>query len=72
MGAFDFLNNLGESKSNFNTRKTNKEEDEIVTYLEILRNRGLMTEDFKTEILTLYLNKKIDKKAFHVSVVKPM
>lgn len=68
MSVFDFLKDLGESKSNFNILKTNKEEDEIVAYLEILRNRGLMTEDFKTEILTLYLNKKIDKKAFHDNI----
>ena len=70
MGVFDFLNDLGESKSNFNIRKTNKEEDEIVAYLEILQNRGLMMENFKNELLTLFLNKKIDKKAFHENINK--
>ena len=70
MGVFDFLNDLGESKSNFNIRKTNKEEDNIVAYLEILQNRGLMMEEFKNELLTLYLNKKIDNKAFHENINK--
>jgi len=70
MGVFDFLNDLGESKSNFNIRKKNKEEDEIVAYLEILRNRGLMMENFKNEVLTLFLNNKIDKKTFDNNVTK--
>jgi len=68
MGVFDFLNNLGESKSNFDVLKTNKEEDNIVAYLEILQSRGLMMENFKTELLTLFFNKKIDKKAFHENI----
>jgi hypothetical protein len=70
MGVFDFLNDLGESKSNFNIRKTNKEEENLVAYLEILENRGLMMEKFKNEVLTLFLNKKIDKKTFDDNVTK--
>lgn len=70
MGVFDFLNDLGESKSNFDIRKTNKEEKNIVAYLEILENRGLMMEKFKNEVLDLFLNKKIDKKTFDNNVNK--
>jgi hypothetical protein len=70
MGVFDFLNDLGESKSNFNIRKTNKEEGEIAAYLEILQSRGLMMEKFKNEVLSLLLNQKIHKKTFDDNVTK--
>ena len=47
MSLFDFLNDLGESKSNFNTIKTSEKERLLIEYLEILVSRGLMMEDFK-------------------------
>lgn len=59
MGAFDFLNNLGESKDSF--KKTNLENiiKEKIEFMEILINRNLMQEDFKNELIEKYLNKKL-------------
>jgi hypothetical protein len=70
MGLFDFLNDLGEDKSKYKKIDTNEEEQSTIEYLEILTNRGLMTEDFKSELYNLYFNKKIDKNTFNQNIQK--
>ena len=65
MSLFDFLNDLGESKSNFNTIKTSEKERLLIEYLEILVSRGLMMEDFKSELINLHFNKKINEVALN-------
>jgi len=70
MGLFDFLNDLGESKSNFNTIKTSEKERLLIEYLEILVSRGLMMEDFKSELINLHFNKKINEVALNVNIEK--
>lgn len=70
MGLFDFLNDLGESKSNFNTIKTSKTEQLLTEYLGILISRSLMTEHFKSELINLYLNKKINDIALNENIEK--
>ena len=67
---FDFLNNLGESKSNFKKLNVNKDLTKKIEYLEILRNRNLMMEDFKNEILDLLVNKNISDEIFFREVQK--
>ena len=70
MGLFDFLNDLGESKSNFERVKTDKDEQTLIEYVEILKSRGLMTEEFKSELINLYFNKKIDKNILQQNIDK--
>lgn len=70
MKNFDFLNNLGESKNNFNSLNVNKILKNKIEYLDILRNRNLMMEDFKNEILDLLLNKNISDDIFIREVKK--
>jgi hypothetical protein len=70
MGLFDFLNDLGESKSNFNVIKTSEKEQLLIEYLEILVSRGLMMEDFKSELINLHFNKKINERALNENIEK--
>ena len=70
MGLFDFLNDLGESKSNFNTIKTSEKERLLIEYLEILVCRGLMMEDFKSELINLHFDKKINEVALNENIEK--
>jgi len=70
MGLFDFLNDLGESKSKFNVIKTNENENSLITYLEIIVSRGLMMDDFKSELINLYFNKKINEKVLNDNIEK--
>jgi hypothetical protein len=70
MDNFDFLNNIGESKNNFKDINVNKDLKKIIEYLEILRNRNLMNEDFKNEVLDLLVNKKISIEIFYREIQK--
>ena len=70
MKNFDFLNNIGESVNNFKKVKVNNDLTKKVEYLEILRNRNLMMEDFKNEILDLLVNKNISDEIFIREVQK--
>jgi hypothetical protein len=70
MENFDFLNSIGENKSNFKNFNINKDLSKIVEYLEILRNRNLMNEEFKNEIIDLLVNKKITLEIFFREVQK--
>lgn len=54
MGSFDFLDNIGEQKGDFNTSKSVKADKERMQYLEILVSRNLMMEQFKEEVIQLY------------------
>jgi len=63
MGIFNFLDNLGEPASKFNFVNISKDNSNVISYLEILVSRGLMMEDFKTELLDIYFNKKINSKS---------
>jgi hypothetical protein len=57
-----FLDELGESKNEYEDAKLNLSDKMLIEYLDILVERNQMMEDFKSEILNLYLNKKISKK----------
>jgi hypothetical protein len=70
MGLFDFLNDLGESKSNFNVIKTSEKEKLLIEYLEVLVSRGLMMKDFKSELINLHYNKKINENALNENIEK--
>jgi len=70
MGNFDFLNSIGESEDNFKNFNVNKDLKKIIEYLEILRNRNLMNEDFKNEVLDLLVNKNISNEIFYREVQK--
>jgi hypothetical protein len=70
MENFDFLNSIGESKDNFKNFNVNKDLKKIIEYLEILRNRNLMNEAFKNEVLDLIVNKKISNQIFYREVQK--
>lgn len=70
MGVFDFLDNIGESKSNFRDVKSNSDLDSKVQYLEILQSRNLLMEDFKNDLIQKYINKEIDEKLFKSNVEK--
>jgi len=70
MGLFDFLNDLGESKSNFKTIKTSEKEELLIEYLEILVSRGLMMGDFESELINLHFNKKINEVALNENIKK--
>ena len=60
MGKFDFLENMGESKSNFTIKPSTKSENEKISLLEILKSRNLIGAEFKDELISLLVNKKID------------
>jgi hypothetical protein len=60
MSNFDFLDSLGESASNFKSIETSRDDAKLISLLQILVSRGLMMEEFKNELLDLYLNKKIN------------
>jgi hypothetical protein len=62
MSNFDFLDSLGESASNFKSIETSRDDNKLISLLQILESRGLMMEEFKNELLDLYLNKKINLK----------
>ena len=70
MENFDFLNSIGESKDNFEFLNVNKDLKNKIEFLEILRNRNLMMEDFKNEILDLLVNKNISDEIFIREVQK--
>jgi hypothetical protein len=70
MENFDFLNSIGESKNNFKDINVNKDLKKIIEYLEILRNRNLMNEDFKNEVLDLLVNEKISNEIFYREIQK--
>lgn len=70
MENFDFLNSIGESKDNFEFLNINKDLKNKIEFLEILRNRNLMMEDFKNEILDLLVNKNISDEIFIREVQK--
>ena len=70
MKNFDFLNNMGESIDNFKFLNVNKDLKNKIEYLEILRNRNLMNESFKNEVLDLLVNKKISNEIFYREVQK--
>ena len=64
MGKFDFLKQLGESKDQYEVVNVGKDVEEKLQFLEILVNRNLMDNNFKEELLSLYINKKISDKIF--------
>ncbi len=70
MGRFDFLNKFGESKENFEIININKNIQEKVELLEILSNRKLVPEDFKSELLNLLVENKINDENFYKNVNK--
>ena len=70
MGALDFLKDLGESKEKYTKLNLEKNIQEKLEYLEILRGRNLMKEDFNNELFNLYLTKKIDEHIFNQNVQK--
>lgn len=70
MKNFDFLNSIGESKDNFEFLNVNRDLKNKIEFLEILRNRNLMMEDFKNEILDLLVNKNISDEIFIREVQK--
>lgn len=70
MGSFDFLDNMGEPKSNFFKINTPKGIDDKIKYLEILKNRNLVMEEFGSELIELLLKKKINEEVFFNNVNK--
>ena len=70
MGKFDFLDKLGESKSNFTTIPTTKSEVEKINLLEILKTRNLIGIEFKDELISLLVNKKIDEEVLNNNINK--
>lgn len=70
MSNFDFLDKLGESASNFNVANISKNQTQLVSFLEILVSRGLMMENFKSELLNLFLNKKINTTGLSQNIEK--
>jgi hypothetical protein len=70
MNNFDFLDSLGESKNNFREVNIGKDKNEIVVLLDTLIARQLMSEDFKNELLDLYLNNKIDRNKLEQNIEK--
>lgn len=70
MSNFDFLDSLGESASSFKIIETSRDDAKVVSLLQILVNRGLMMEDFKNELLDLYLKKKINSNGVFKNIEK--
>jgi hypothetical protein len=70
MGLFDFLNDMGDDKSKYKKVEVNKDDQTLIEYLEILVNRGLMTEEFKSELCNLYFDRKIDRKLLYQNIEK--
>jgi hypothetical protein len=70
MENYDFLNSIGENENNFKNLNVNKDLKNIIQYLEILGNRNLMNEEFKSEIIDLLINKKITFEIFFREVQK--
>ena len=70
MGKFDFLNKIGESKSNYEVVNVEKDIKDKMLYLEILVNRNLMQSEFKEQLVDYYINKKITESKFFENVQK--
>ena len=59
MGAFDFLNKLGEFKNSFNILNLESIINEEIEFMEILISRNLLQESFRNELVKKYMNKEI-------------
>lgn len=70
MGTFDFLDNIGDSKNKYDEVYVDNSIKPQIDLLEILQNRNLMLEDFKNEILSLFINKKINKELLYQNIRK--
>lgn len=70
MRKFDFLNEIGNSKDDYEFINVDNDTKDKVEYLEILISRNLIQEDFKNELLNYYLNKKITEKQFFENIQK--
>ncbi len=70
MKKFEFLDILGESKNSFIDANLSSDEKEIIIFLDILVARQLMSEQFKNELIELYLNKKINFKSLEDNISK--
>lgn len=61
MGILDFLDGLGQSADNFKEVKVDSYLQSRISYMEILVNRGVMSDDFKNELIEKYISDKWSK-----------
>jgi hypothetical protein len=70
MKDLSFLDSLGESKDKYKILDFDKDVHEKIKLLDTLCERNLMSNDFKDELIDIYLNKKISNALFYGNVRK--
>ena len=58
MGILDFMDGLGEQSNKFKKVKIDTYLQQRIPFMEILVNRGVMGEDFKSELIEKYISEK--------------
>lgn len=68
MGILDFFDGLGESADKFKQVKVDSYLQSRISFMEILVNRGVMSDDFKNELIEKYISDKLSKDTFEFNI----
>lgn len=70
MGLLDFMDGLGEQANKFKKVKIDSYLEQRIPFMEILVNRGVMSEDFKNELIEKYIKEKWTKETLETNIQK--
>jgi len=70
MGILDFLDGLGQSADNFKEVKVDSYLQSRISFMEILVNRGVMSDDFKNALIEKYISDKWSKDTLESNIKK--
>ena len=70
MGILDFMDGLGEQANKFKKVKIDSYLQQRIPFMEILVNRGVMGEDFKSELIEKYISEKWTKEILDSNIEK--
>jgi hypothetical protein len=70
MGILDFMDGLGEQANKFKKVKIDSYLQQRIPFMEILVSRGVMGEDFKSELIEKYISEKWTKEILESNIEK--